>query len=350
MAVSRQRLIVLFDGTWNDPVSRTNVYRLAGSIADYDGDIPQHFFYSPGVGTGKFGRLIGGATGHGLSPIMHQGYDWLARRYRDGDEIYVFGFSRGAYTARSLVGLMRKCGLPLINTLQLQAAAEKLYRNTKLDPDDPACVQFRDAFGPAPPVHFLGVWDTVGALGIPGTMLTEKAGGHYAWHDTELSKIVARAYHAMALDEHRAAYDVALWTSPTGEKKPENLEVEQRWFIGAHANVGGGYDDNRLSDLALLWMQQKAQAAGLVLKPVVPASKAHLQHPSPSYEDFFLGAYKWYRDFRALGDGRFYRRFSAGSQGDPAVGITVDPSVWLRWRDVADYRPPTLLNAGLAPP
>lgn len=350
MAANRQRLIVLFDGTWNDPVSRTNVYRLAGSIADFDGDIPQRFFYSPGVGTGKFGRLVGGATGYGLSPIMFEGYDWLARRYRDGDEIYVFGFSRGAYTARSLVGLMRKCGLPLINTVQLQVAAEKLYRNTDLHPEDSACVKFRDAYGPTPPVHFLGVWDTVGSLGVPGTMLTEKAGGHYAWHDTELSKIVARAYHAMALDEHRAAYDVALWTSPTGQKKPENLDVEQRWFIGAHANVGGGYEDCRLSDLTLLWMQQKAQAAGLALKCATPDDKGYLQTPALSYDDFMYGLYKWYRDFRERGDGRFYRRFATTESGMPAVGVTVDPSVWLRWGEMADYRPPTLVRAGLTPP
>ena len=109
--MTKQRLIVLFDGTWNDPEDQTNVYRISRLIRHYDGDVRQRFFYDPGVGTSKWDHFRGGIFGFGLSKNLRQGYEWLAKRHTDGDEIWVFGFSRGAYTARSLVGLIRKCGL-----------------------------------------------------------------------------------------------------------------------------------------------------------------------------------------------------------------------------------------------
>jgi uncharacterized protein (DUF2235 family) len=107
-------LTLLFDGTWNDPQDRTNVFRLCTSPADHAKDRGrQRFFYDPGVGTNRLTRLRGGLFGYGLSRHLRKGYDWLARHYAQGDRIFIFGFSRGAYTARSLVGLIRKCGLPL---------------------------------------------------------------------------------------------------------------------------------------------------------------------------------------------------------------------------------------------
>ncbi|GAA3534613.1 DUF2235 domain-containing protein [Zobellella aerophila] len=141
------------------------------------------------------------------------------------------------------------------------AAAERLYRNKRAAPDGVQCKAFRGRYSREINIHLLGVWDTVGALGIPGSMISER--GLYSWHDTQLSKIVERAYQAMALDEHRTAYDAVPWTSPDGEQKPGQIEVEQRWFIGAHANVGGGYGNDPLADLSLAWMQDKATAAGL---------------------------------------------------------------------------------------
>lgn len=109
--MAKQRLIMLFDGTWNDPEDQTNVYRISRCLHDYDGDMRQRFFYNAGVGTSKLERFRGGVFGYGLSKNLLAGYEWLAKRYTDGEEIWIFGFSRGAYTARSLVGLIRKCGL-----------------------------------------------------------------------------------------------------------------------------------------------------------------------------------------------------------------------------------------------
>lgn len=345
MAEQKERLILLFDGTWNDPQDRTNVYRLSRCLEDFDGKLRQRFFYDPGVGTTPLTRLAGGAFGSGLSRNLLEGYDWLVRRYLQGSEIFVFGFSRGAYTARSLVGMLRKCGLLHTSTPALLKQAEALYRNKAVAPDDSLACGFRQKYSRDVEVALVGVWDTVGALGVPGTLVSER--GLYAWHDTQLSKIVRRAYHAMALDEFRAAYDVAPWT---GQHKPGQLEVEQRWFIGAHANVGGGYEQDALCELPLAWMLRKAADAGLRLKLPPLAEDAWMGRPAASYEDFMGGAYAaWRRAWRG-GDGRHYRLFDRDDRGNRALGVTVDPSVWRRWREDAGYRPRTLTDAGVQPP
>ncbi len=348
MSQHPQRLIVLFDGTWNDPQDNTNVVRLARSIAPFDGERRQRFFYDAGVGTSTLSRLAGGMFGAGLSKNLRQGYDWLARHYQPGDEVWVFGFSRGAYTARSMVGMIRKCGLLHVITPTSLVAAERLYRNKSAAPDGALCQSFRARYSREINIHLLGVWDTVGALGIPGTLISER--GTYSWHDTRLSKIVERAYQALALDEHRAAYDAVPWTSPDGAKKPGQIEVEQRWFIGAHANVGGGYGADPLADLPLAWMQDKATAAGLALTPVTPQPQAWMTAPIDSFSEFMGGIYARYRRWFHAGNGRLYRRLDRDGEGNPVVGVTIDPSVWARWQSVPAYRPRTLTDARRIPP
>ena len=343
----KQRLIVLFDGTWNDPEDQTNVYRLSRCIQNYDGNVRQKFFYDPGVGTTKWSRFRG-ALGYGLSKNLLQGYEWLAKHYTDGHEIWLFGFSRGSYTARSLVGLINKCGLLHIVTPKLLEEAEKIYRDKSLSPDSEPCTNFRERYSRKVKVHFIGVWDTVGALGVPGTFLSER--GKYAWHDTRLSSIVERAYHAVALDEFREVYNVALWTGANGKPKPEHLEVEQRWFIGAHANVGGGYGSDPLADIAFQWMLGNAAKAGLKLNEFEVSPYAWKSAPKNSFKEFLGGMYAFFRKLKEKGDGRFYRNYSQGLNGLPAINISVDESVWMRWKapDYA-YRPQTLTDAGQQP-
>jgi len=344
-----QRLILLFDGTWNDPDNQTNVYRLARLLEDYDGTTRQRFFYEPGVGTSKFQKIRGGTFGYGLSENLRRDYDWLARRYTEGDEIWIFGFSRGAYTARSLIGLIRKCGLVHITTPDLLDSAEKIYRNKKLKPDCDTCKEFRAHYSRIPRIYFIGVWDTVGALGVPGTKLSEF--GKYAWHDTALSGSVDYAYQAVALDEHRKTYQVPLWTTEDGKKKPKNIDVEQRWFIGAHANVGGGYGaDDPLADPPLHWMLTKATQAGLKLKPFESRPLAWKTEPKDSYREFMGGLYAGVRWVCTLGKGRYHRSYNTGLKGRPAVNVTVDDSVWERWKeDLFNYKPRTLSDAGIEP-
>lgn len=349
--MTKQKLILLFDGTWNDPEDQTNVYRVTRRIHDYDydGGVRQRFYYDPGVGTSRFQRFSGGAFGYGLSKNLRQGYDWLARHYQEGDEIWIFGFSRGAYTARSLVGLIRKCGLVHVVTPGLLDKAESIYRDQELHPDADVCKDFKKSFSRQPRIHFMGIWDTVGALGVPGTNLFRSK---YAWHDTELSSIVDRAYQAVALDEHRAAYNVSLWTSTDGKQKTGNLDIEQRWFIGAHANVGGGYGaEDTLADIPLNWMLGKAEEAGLKVDNYHVAENAWKTAPKDSFAEFLWGIYAKFKRLRKAEDGRFYRKYSQGMHGLPAVNISIDGSVWKRWGDkTCDYRPRTLTDAHLSPP
>jgi uncharacterized protein (DUF2235 family) len=326
-----RNLILLFDGTWNNRKDRTNAVRMKESIiSSGERDPAQPCFYDPGVGTHWYDRLSGGAFGRGLSENIRQGYAWLCRKYQDGDQIYVFGFSRGAYTARSLVGLIRKCGI-LRNPHEMNVRkAYDLYRDKNVAPDDPDAVVFRLDYSRETRVRFIGVWDTVGALGIPASHVPFSR-DYYRFHDTELSKIVDHAYHAVAVDEHRKDYAVALWT----KIKPENREVEQRWFIGAHANVGGGYDKrppDPLPNRPLRWIQDKAEACGLRLRSKCGAGPDDcLAEVNDSFREFLFGIYKIFQK-------EFHRPFGAGENE------TVDETVWERWRKRPDYRPKTLLN------
>lgn len=327
-----KRLCVLFDGTWNRRESGTNVSRARDAIRSIGhADAAQPVFYDEGVGTRWYDRIRGGLFGFGLSRNIREGWDWLSRNYAPGDEIYVFGFSRGAYTARSLVGLIRKCGLLREPSPELVARAYKdIYRDKSIHPDAPVATSFRALHSHADRtrVRFIGVWDTVGSLGIPGGLRLPFSRGYYDWHDTELSSIVDRAYHAVAVDEHRKDFPPTLW----GSAKPDNEEVEQVWFTGAHANVGGGYEDDTLCRVPLHWMLAKAQAAGLELEALPePGPRDHLAAVADSYGGFLFGLYKYLRR-------KLVRRYGA------SAAESLHPRVVDRMQVDAAYRPPTLEN------
>jgi uncharacterized protein (DUF2235 family) len=355
--MATRRLALLFDGTWNKPESLTNVERLRQLIAPADAaGNPQLLNYIAGVGVKRgLTHLLGGAFGYGLSGNVIDGYRWLCENWQPGDLIYLFGFSRGAYTARSLGGLIRKCGLLRCGSNQSVTTADvnvayDLYRDATSKPDDPAAVAFRAGHSIEVGIHFIGVWDTVGSLGIPDTASWfPYARANYQFHDTELSKIVKYAYQALALDEHRADFSPAVWTRnpytiKPGEsltsKKNEQIDIEQRWFIGSHSDVGGGNDcdgagrkPDPLPDLPLAWLQRKAMDAGLACnKWIVPALDANTGVPRDSYKEFMSGIYKEFKSpiDRLLGTG---------------VNEKVDNSVWQRWLLDGRYRPPSLVRA-----
>jgi uncharacterized protein (DUF2235 family) len=355
--MARRRLAVLFDGTWNKPESNTNVERLRRLIAARDTEGTEQIVnYIPGVGVSPgITHLLGGAFGYGLSDNVLDGYRWLSDLWQPGDDIYLFGFSRGAYTARSLGGLIRKCGLLTrgadgrIGKAALSAAYD-LYRDTGSKPDDPMSVVFRAEHSIVVDIHFIGVWDTVGSLGIPDTASWfPYARARYQFHDTELSKIVKYAYQALALDEHRADFEPALWTRNHASVKPgetaatkklEQIDIEQRWFIGSHADVGGGNDrdgagrrPDPLPDLPLAWLQQKAIVCGLACSEIfVPLPDAGTGAPRNSYAEFMDGIYKMFKP-------PFNRGIGTG------INEKVDVSVWQRWLADPTYRPPALVTA-----
>ena len=309
-----KRIVLCFDGTWNKPSDEnlpapqqveTNVSRFFKSVSDAGKDgARQVKWYDEGVGTAWYDRFLGGAFGVGLETNIIEGYKFLAEQYQDGDHVYVLGFSRGAYTARSLIGLIRNCGLIQPRHLGIRVGiAYGIYRTQEDGPDSFTARLFRSSFSRDIRIKFVGVWDTVGALGIPLDVVEGFNGKFYEFHDTELSSIVENAYHAAAIDEHRQDYDVCLWTpkSKTGQA------MEQRWFVGAHCDVGGGYADRRLSDLPLRWMQDKASALGLGLNPVAVGSENYQGPSTDSYLGFLKGLYakKKPRHYRFIGKSQF---------------------------------------------
>lgn len=376
-----KRIVLCFDGTWNTPSEKfaglaslhehfeelaglgdakmraaiehvdpnagieTNVCRLYRSVLRLGdgemrpGELPQVKWYDKGVGTEWYDRVAGGAFGLGLSRKIREGYQSLSNTYDDGDEVFVFGFSRGAYTARSLVGMIRNCGLlpkgrsgggP--DSSELLEAYE-LYRARDDGPDSERAKHFRaEKNAPLISIKFLGVWDTVGALGIPLESFDAFNKEQFTFHDTELSGIVQNAFHAIAVDEHREPYKVTLWEP---KQKPDQT-MEQRWFVGAHADVGGGYPSPELSDITLQWMQKKAQAWGLQLdESGIPkvSDENTLGTFADSFKAFLGGTFAFFSK-------RYYRPVCMQQFGNEVV----NPTVPARIKGDLTYRPK---NSGL---
>lgn len=272
-----KRIISCSDGTWNKPgnldgkdIVRTNVEKMYNAIcSDGKGGVAQIKFYDQGVGTGTglFDKWIGGLTGKGIDKNIKDIYTFLMLNYEEGDEIYLFGFSRGAYTARSVAGFVRNCGILKRENLHLIDKAYEFYRdkNAYSSPDSDLMRAFKKNYCYTPSVKFIGVWDTVGSLGIPLGWLQLWNKQRYQFHDVTLSSHVSYAYHALAIDERRKLFMPAIWEqSETVMNDPNHKQqLEQRWFVGSHSNVGGGYKDCGLSDLALKWMIKKAELTEL---------------------------------------------------------------------------------------
>jgi len=259
-----KRLVVCFDGTWNRPDDKgnsTNVVKIMRAIRDAAEDGTQQVtFYDKGVGTGgPIDRFLGGATGRGVGENVRDGYRFLANNYVPGDEVYIFGFSRGAFTGRSLAGFIGACGLLDKHSMGELMRTWEFYRTPphKRSPTEQAEIQ---GLGQGEiRIKCVGVWDTVGALGMPVESLKWMNRGKYAFHDTTLGANIDCALHAMAIDEKRGPFAPTLWQGPEGGHRDRDQIVEQVWFSGVHSNVGGSYEDAGLSDLALDWMIKRVR-------------------------------------------------------------------------------------------
>jgi hypothetical protein len=330
------------------------VVRLGYRVAKRDAaGVAQIVYYDQGVGTGNsVDRLTGGAFGKGLDDNIYDAYRFLICNYEPGDELFFFGFSRGAFTARSVVGMARKCGILAAKFGRQYSHATALYRDAA-KPTDPAPADFRTRFccyGNADlEVKFIGVWDTVGALGIPVRGLRWLTKDNYEFHDTELSGAVLNAYHALAVDEHRKPFEPAIW-----EYKPKaGQRVEQVWFCGAHSDVGGGYEREpaegsseeapgfkpQLPDISLEWMIAAASGCGLAFDAEV--MKANPLDPGPlaKIHDSKTGLYNVVPEFdRVIGLSTIDRK----QTDQPDATQSLHPSVRARWDADAQYRPESL--------
>ncbi|MBL8703966.1 MAG: DUF2235 domain-containing protein [Rhodospirillales bacterium] len=418
---AQRRLVLCFDGTWNGHEDQTNVARLYDAVADYKSNCPhQQKYYDEGVGTTPGAKLRGGLFGHGLEQNMLEGYCWLIRElarahwtpatrqaeadgetFDVGPDIFLFGFSRGAYTARSLAGLINRCGVVRLARLGLVDRFGKPnlsptideIRESKLVKDawdiyrvhyppgiegrkEALASDFRRDNSWTVKIRFIGVWDTVGALGMPALRsalipidaVTSLWNRKHAFHDTSLGRVVENAYHAMAIDEHREDYALALWTSKHGAAADPAIRqnVEQRWFPGAHSNVGGGYQDDLLPDPPLEWMTKMAVAADLqfIRNPTeidrvrpncakaLPAAfiltgDEYRWPVRDSFAEFMFGLYaagKRLLKGKLLESGRHFRPILV-----EGVEERVDISATLKMAADPNYRPHNLALAGLKP-
>ena len=267
-----KRLIICADGTWNvrDQTDKatgkrrpTNVTKVARAVQPQASDgTAQIVFYHDGIGTGgPLDRFSGGAFGAGIENNIRNLYRFILYNYQPGDELYLFGFSRGAFTVRTLAGFMNKVGLIEKDDDYYVPELYRCYERSQ----GPGTPEWKEAFhniqgGRAcPQIRFVGVWDTVGALGAPGVLGQLFSRHKYKYHDVELNPAIQHAFHAVAIDERRKPFAPTLWTRPAGWTGM----LEQAWFPGVHSNVGGGYAPDGLANEALHWIVEKAEGLGL---------------------------------------------------------------------------------------
>ena len=350
-----RRLAVFLDGTWNTLNNNTNVWRLKSLTAE---TAEQRVYYSQGVGTRRGEAARGGITGWGIDDEIIEAYTWLIENFDDGDEIFIFGFSRGAYTARSLSGLICKCG---ILKLGAPLSIEQLYAryriydaptirsllSKELPKDASIEEQWLTKYSRPTKVKLVGVWDTVGSLGLPLGSAAPKV-HKYRFLDTHLRLDNEYAFHALALDEHRKNFEPTFWTrtvktAQAGAPDRPIEHVEQRWFVGAHANVGGGYASDPLAQRPLKWLMDKAAGLGLVFRDQIVIDTAQTAPlVTDSYREFAHGFYRFISR-------PFYRPVGptpdTGTQATTSrINETVDGSVFERWRVDENYRPPNLVE------
>lgn len=265
------RNVILLDGTWNTPRSLTNICKLSKEenilarliMPEADG-VEQRVQYFNGVGADGLAleKLLGGAVGIGLRTIVQDAYNWVVDNYRNDQELYIFGFSRGAYAARALAGLIGASGIPKNRDRRLLDISWTNYRARKSARDPNALP--KDEIQASNRIKLLGVFDTVGSYGVPAgfnglaPLARFVSLGVFGFHDTKFGGHIDHGLHAIGVDERRRPFTPTFWTIEKGQPHPAN--VEQTWFAGVHSNVGGGYEDAGLSDIALTWMIARARA------------------------------------------------------------------------------------------
>ena len=322
-----KRLIVCADGTWGHERKRTtsNVHKMYEALDQNDEQAVEYF---RGVGTSGFiDKWVGGATGLGIAKNVLDAYRYLVDNYNAGDGIYLFGFSRGAYTVRSAAGMIRNCGLLKREHRQRWRRAFWIYRGRGGSADTSDAIEFRTKYSHYPaPIRFIGVWDTVGALGVPFSPIRALTSWWFNFHDVALSRSVERAYHAVSVDEKRRTFRPTLWLQ---HPEPRNQKMEQVWFAGCHSDVGGGETDSGLSDVTLEWMVAKAKDAGLTFKADADAPQPNRQgdlHESRNFPYTIVDEH-----FRAMG---------VAERSEESVHDAVKE----RYEDKKEYEPVNLID------
>lgn len=261
-----KNIIICCDGTANDFGDRpSNVVKLFAVLDRIPGR--QLVYYDPGVGTPstydsfnpitkKLKYVFGQSFGYGLSENIMEAYKFLMQCYDDDDQLYFFGFSRGAYTVRALAGLIHTCGLLHANCQNLVPEAMRVYNDRN---KAEIAAKFKKTFGRPCHIHFLGLWDTVSSVGWVYNPV--------ALQHTSRNPSVKHVRHALAIDERRAFFRQNLWGKLDPKDDAIKQDVKQVWFAGVHSDVGGSYalEESGLSNIALEWMLVEAKGKGLLI-------------------------------------------------------------------------------------
>ncbi len=338
-----KRIAIFCDGTWNTPDKMengkrclTNVVKMANALGEYSTDgASQLLYYDTGIGSegGRLKRVYDGATGTGISDNILQAYRFIINTYEKGDELFLFGFSRGAFTVRSLSGLIRNSGILKKENLDQVSRAYAIYHSRKADmhPREAEATLFRKTYAveATTRIRFIGVWDTVGALGNP-LILNGKLSKKNQFHDTDLSSYVDNAFQALAIDEKRKNFEATLW-----HQQPDisGQVLEQVWFAGVHSDVGGGYAETEtgLSDIALQWMIGNAKACRLSFENI-PFRPDSLAAGHESYTGFYKFIPKYFRPIGKI------------ESGSGNTNERLHPSVIERYTKDKNYRPANLVD------
>lgn len=268
-AITRQPVthVVILDGTMSSLSEgcETHAGMTYKLLCDLPAGTPVSLYYEAGIQWPDWRGTRDVALGNGINRQIRRAYGYLASRYHPGDRIFLLGFSRGAFAVRSLAGVIDRVGL-----LQAQHATERnvrqAYRHYECAPDTATVTAFARAHCHVrAEIEMLGVWDTVKALGLRLPLFWMLTEPRHAFHNDALSPIVRHGFHALALDETRAAFRPVLWRSPQDWRG----HVEQVWFRGSHGDVGGqinGVEESRpLANISLVWMLEKIEFCGLTL-------------------------------------------------------------------------------------
>lgn len=356
----KKRLAIFLDGTWNDTSDNTNVWRLKALCSQKSADdVQQLAYYDKGVD-----GFFGGTFGKGLGDNIVQAYEWLVDNYNPGDDIFIFGFSRGAFTARAFAGLIAKHGVlkpgapigvgqlwerykrPDDTTIWSLFEKEKKGELTNPTLEERRIMKYSQCVD----IMMVGVWDTVGSLGVPMLSIPGISRKTLGFLHTGLRTMVLHCFHAIAIDEHRYSFNPTLWTVHQSKDGPvptfRPLEkCEQRWFVGAHADVGGGCRNDILAQIPLRWLMKKASLLGLEFRNDIEIDGDFITaEVSDSHGEFLKGAYKYGSKpvNRVIGEPARPNEYTGGH--DWPVNETIDVSVFERAQKNRKYQPVSLVE------
>ena len=353
-----KNIVICCDGTSNDfSDHNTNVVKLFAALEK--NSERQVIYYDPGVGTPssydafspitrKLKLFIGLCFGYGLSDKIMEAYKFLMETFEEDDQLYFFGFSRGAYAVRALAGLIDTCGLLHANSENLVPEAMRIYHNRK---NVDLAKQFKETFSRECPIHFLGLWDTVSSVGRVWNPVTLQG--------TFNNGTVKNIRHAISIDERRAFFRQNLW----GTKYEKTQDIKQVWFAGVHCDVGGSYfeDFSNLSNIALEWMMVEAKGKGLVFDPAREEAvrklinkfpKPFMQAPNRSLKGIWYIAEVWPKLVQVnkgtVDQSRWvsqvYCNFCRYRFMPAQNKVTIHETVLLRLQERDDYRPKNLMG------